>query len=46
MAYRTASMYLKAVDPLLTHALVDILHLLCQTLEQLLLSKKKVKGFI
>ena len=46
MAYRTASTYLKAVDPLLIHALVDISHLLCKTLEQLLLSRKKVKGFI
>ena len=44
MAYRTASVYLKAVDPLLIHALVNILHLLCKTLEQLLLSRKKVKA--
>ena len=44
MAYRTASTYLKAVDPLLIHALVNISHLLCKTLEQLLLSKKKLKA--
>ena len=46
MAYGTASVYLKAVGSLLIHALADISHLLCKTLEQLLLSKKKVKGFI